>query len=329
MGKKIGILGAGSWGITLAILLEKTGNTVTLWEPLQETYCLLCHKRENIIYFPGFKIPDSVLITQSIKQTSNNSEFLILVVRSVFFREAVRKLKPYYKGQPLCIATKGLEIKSGKRMSEILSEELGEKTAFGVLSGPTIAKEVALCKPSAAVIATTSRKLADTFQKMFDCKIFRIYTTRDITGVEIGGSFKNVLAIGAGIIDGMNLGINTKSSYLTRGLNEMINAGLVLGAKEKTFRGLSGIGDLITTSFSPDSRNRSFGEAIITIGKDEYLKNNRTVIEGIPATKAFYTLQKKNTITMPITESLYNIIYRNKSPFDEITKLMGRKLKEE
>ena len=329
MGKKIGIIGAGGWGITLSILLENAGNKVTLWDPLEEIYMLMCRERENSVYFPGFKIPLPVFLTQSVEKVSENSELLILAVRSVFFRDAIKKIMPFYKGQPLVIATKGMEIKSGMRMSEVLKEEAQTGTVFGVLSGPTIAREVASGKPSAAVIATENSRLANSFQNLFDRKTFRIYRSADIKGVEIGGSFKNVLAIGAGIIDGLALGINTKSAYLARGLNEMINIGCALGASEKTFRGLSGIGDLITTSFSKDSRNRSFGEAIIKTDIENYLQKSKTVIEGIPAAKAFYKLRKKVCMEMPITTAVYNIIYSNGKPLEEIEELMSRKLKEE
>ncbi len=329
MGRKIGIMGAGGWGITLATLLSERGNSVILWEPVVSNYLLLKRKRENIDYFPGFKIPAQVIITGSMEETVVDSDFLILVVRSSFFREAVRQLRDLYDGQPTLIGTKGLELPAGKRMSEILVSEIGVDTLFGVLSGPTIAKEVAAGMPSAAVVATTKKSLGLAFQKILSCDTLRVYTSRDVIGVEVAGAFKNVIAIGAGIIDGFGLGVNTKSSYLTRGLNEMMKIGCALGARERTFRGLSGIGDLMTTSFSIYSRNRTFGEAMIKTGKERYLKRSKMVIEGIPATKAFYNLGRKLGIELPITESLYRIIYADRKPQDEITKLMRRKSKEE
>lgn len=329
MGKTIGVLGAGGWGITLSILLEGTGNKVVLWEPLKESCKLLAQQRENTVYFPGFKIPASVSITSSVKEAAETSELLIVVVRSVFLRTAVKRLKPYYKNQPILIATKGIEIKTGKRMSEVLADELGGKSVFGVLSGPTIAKEIASGKPSAAVIGIKNKQLANTLQEIFSSNNLRVYTNKDIIGIEIGGAFKNVLAVGAGIIDGLDLGINTKASYLTRGLNEMIKIGLSLGAKEKTFRGLSGIGDLITTSFSEHSRNRMFGEAIIKTGKNIYLKQTKSVIEGIPAAKAFYSLKNRIGIDMPITNAIYKIVHMDKDPAGEIKQLMNRELKAE
>lgn len=329
MGKKTGILGAGGWGITLACLLDRTGNKVSLWEPIGKNCESLKRHRENRDYFPGFKIPESVAITGSIEEAMSDSDILILVVRSTFFRETVKKLKKFYRNQPVIIGTKGIEITTGKRMSEILADEISADIPCGILSGPTIAKELAAGMPSAAVIATSAKKLGLTFQNILNCDKLRVYTSTDVTGVETGGAFKNVIAIGSGMIDGLGLGINTKASYLTRGLNEMIKIGCTLGGKEKTFRGLSGIGDLITTSFSKHSRNRSFGEAIIKTDRKEYLEKHKMVIEGIPTTKAFYKLSRKMDVELPITDSLYSIIYDNAKPEDEIKKLMQRKTKEE
>ncbi len=329
MGKKIGILGAGGWGITIARLLDEEKHIITLWEPLAKNCRMLSVKRESANYFPGFRIPESVAITGSLEETVKNSDFLILVVRSSFFRETARQLKTFYMGQPVLIGTKGFEVSSGKRMSEILKSETRAGIPFGVLSGPTIAKEIAAGMPSAAVVASGSKSLASTFQQLLNCDTLRVYTSGDPAGVETAGAFKNVIAIGAGIIDGLGLGINTKSAYLTRGLNEMIKIGCALGGREKTFRGLSGIGDLITTSFSCYSRNRSFGEAIIKTGKDRYLKKSKMVIEGIPAVKAFHSLCREIDVELPITAALYRIIYGNRKPEHEITGLMRRKTKEE
>jgi glycerol-3-phosphate dehydrogenase (NAD(P)+) len=328
MGEKIGIIGAGGWGIALSILLNKLKNKVFIWEPIKENYEILIKTRENINYFKNVKIPKSIEISNSLGEVVENSEILIIVVRSSFFRHTIKELKLYYDNQPIIIGTKGLEFKTGKRMSEILEEFIITKN-YAVLSGPTIAKEIVKGYPTAATIASYDTKISEYFQKIISCENFRIYSSDDIIGVEIGGAFKNVIAIGAGIIDGLKLGINTKSSYLTRGLNEMIKIGTFLGGEEKTFRGLSGMGDLITTSFSKYSRNRSFGEGIVKIGKEEYLKNAKMVIEGIPTTKAFYKLSKKFNIELPITEAIYKIIYKNSDVRKEIKKLMLRELKKE
>ncbi|HPP30684.1 MAG TPA: NAD(P)H-dependent glycerol-3-phosphate dehydrogenase [bacterium] len=328
MGEKIGVLGAGGWGITLSRLLEKKGYSIILWEPIEKNLSILNKKRENPDYFPGFKIPEDVDITGSIKEVILQSDVIIIVVRSTFFRSTLKQLKKFYRGQPILTGTKGLESSTGNSMSEIIISELGN-VPFGILSGPTIAKEIAQGMPSAAVVAAPRKNTGLIFQKILNCETLRIYTSKDVKGVEIGGAFKNVIAIGAGIIDGLSLGINTKSAYLTRGLNEMIKVGCRLGGKEKTFRGLSGIGDLITTSFSRFSRNRSFGEAIIKTGKERYLKESKMVIEGLFATEAFYRLSRKMDIELPITESIYRIIYENAKPEMEIKKLMTRKPKEE
>ncbi|MFN4227059.1 MAG: NAD(P)H-dependent glycerol-3-phosphate dehydrogenase [Candidatus Ratteibacteria bacterium] len=328
MGKKIGIIGSGGWGIALSIIFNKLRYEVYLWEPLKENYEILIKKRENEIYFKGVKIPKKIIISNSLKEVVNNSEILVIVVRSSFFRNTIENLKEIYKDQYVIIGTKGLEFQTCKRMSEIFSEYI-KTDKFAILSGPTIAKEIVKGYPTAAVIASKNLSVAEYLQKVISCENFRIYSSIDVIGVEIGGSFKNIVAIGAGIIDGLKLGINTKSSFLTRGLNEMIKIGTFLGGKEKTFRGLSGIGDLITTSFSKYSRNRSFGEGIVKVGKEKYLKEAKTVIEGIPTAEAFYRLSRKLKIELPITEAIYRIIYENSDVKEEIKKLMLRELKKE
>jgi len=328
MGEKIGIIGAGSWGIALSILLNRLKYKTYMWEPIKENYEILIKERESPDYFKGVKIPHSIEISNSIKDVVRETTILIIVVRSYFFRKTIKLIKKFYRNQPFLIGTKGLDFKNCKRMSEILKEEINTEN-FAVISGPTIAKEIVKGYPTAAVIASYNNSIAEYFQKLISNEKFRIYTTNDVIGVEIGGSFKNVIAIGAGIIDGLSFGMNTKASYISRGLNEMIKIGKILGGEEKTFRGLSGLGDLITTSFSKYSRNRSFGEGIIKIGKDKYLKKAKMVIEGIPATKAFYKLAKKYKVELPLTESIYRIIYKNANPIEEIKKLMLRELKEE
>ncbi|MCM8767811.1 MAG: NAD(P)-dependent glycerol-3-phosphate dehydrogenase [Candidatus Omnitrophica bacterium] len=328
MDKKIGIIGSGGWGIALSIIFNKLKYIVHLWEPLKENYEILVKKRENVNYFKGVKIPKKVIISNSLEEVVNDSEILIIVVRSSFFRTTIENLKNIYKNQYVIIGTKGLEFQTGKRMSEIFSEYI-KTDNFVVLSGPTIAREIVKGYPTAAVIASKNFGISEYLQRIISCENFRIYSSTDIIGVEIGGAFKNIVAIGAGIIDGLKLGINTKSSYITRGLNEMIKIGTFLGGEEKTFRGLSGIGDLITTSFSKYSRNRSFGEGIVKVGKEKYLKEAKMVIEGIPTTKAFYELSKKFKIELPITEAIYRIIYENSDLKEEIKKLMLRELKRE
>lgn len=328
MGEKISILGSGGWGVCLSLLLYKKNHNITLWEPLKENYKILNEKRENKIYFPGVKIPSKIKITNSIREAVSGNEFLIIAVRSSFFRKTIEKVEKYYSGQKVLIGTKGMEVKTQKFLSEIIEEKKIIRN-YGIISGPTIAREIVNNFPAAAVIASKNKNISSVFQKLLSSDVFRVYISDDMRGVEVGGSFKNVIAIGAGIIDGLKLGVNTKASYLTRGLNEMIKIGKKLGGKERTFRGLSGIGDLITTSFSKHSRNRCFGEGIVKEGKEEYLSKAKMVIEGIFATEAYYLLSQKLKVELPITSSIYRIIFSDANPMDEIKNLMKRKLKKE
>ncbi|MCM8825433.1 MAG: NAD(P)H-dependent glycerol-3-phosphate dehydrogenase, partial [Candidatus Omnitrophica bacterium] len=247
--EKIGIIGAGGWGTALSILLT-VRYSVILWEKFPEYAEILAKTRENSEFLPGFKIPKEVFITSDIQMVGSTADTLIIAVPSQYFRNTIKYLKPFYRNQKILIATKGLEPDTGMRMSEILHFEMGQCKSANI-SGPTIAYEVASGKPTAAVIASHDAYLAAKFQHMFSSKIFRLYTTTDVCGVEICGGYKNVIAIGAGVIDALNLGDNAKASFLTRSIEEMKNFGKIFGAREKTFWGLAGIGDLITTSFSP------------------------------------------------------------------------------
>ncbi len=325
----VGILGCGGWGITLALLLESKGCRISLWEPVEKTFKLIKERRENRVHFPGYKIPPSINITDSMEEALDRCDYIIVTVRSSFLRESAEKLGKIYNGQPIIIGTKGIEISTGNRMSEILAQEVGRGASLSVLSGPTIANELASGMPAAAVIASRNETVAKKVQSLLGCETLRLYTSSDVKGVETGGAFKNVLAIGAGIIDGLGLGINTKSSYLTRGINEMVAIGCGMGGRRKTFYGLSGIGDLMTTSFSLHSRNRAFGEGIAKLGKESYLASENKVIEGYPATRAFRRKAANYGIELPITESIYRIIYLDKQPVQEIKKLMTRRPKEE
>ncbi|HOK79453.1 MAG TPA: NAD(P)H-dependent glycerol-3-phosphate dehydrogenase [bacterium] len=324
--EKIGIVGAGGWGTALSIILSGKFE-VTLWEKFPEYASVLSNTKENIEFLPGFKIPDDVTITSDIQTVCNNS-LLIIVVPSQYFRETLRNLKPFYKRQKILIATKGLEPETGMRMSEILYNEIG-RCKFAVISGPTIASEVAAGKPTAAVVASDDTHMAREIQNMFSSKVLRLYTSDDVCGVEICGGYKNVIAIGSGIIDGLKLGDNAKASYLTRSVEEMKRFGKIFGAKDKTFLGLAGIGDLITTSFSPSSRNHRFGQAIAMAKKEQFLAQTRMVVEGISASKAIVKMANTYNIDIPIAAAVYRIVHENAKPPDEIDKLMTRELKNE
>jgi glycerol-3-phosphate dehydrogenase (NAD(P)+) len=324
----IGVIGAGGWGTALAILLCKNGFGVALWEVFPAYERILKERRENVYYLPGIALPPEIHITSSLSYACGHAGSLIVAVPSHYLRETLKKIKPLYRGQRILVATKGLEMSTGKGMMEVCREVL--KTApCALLSGPTIARELALGCPAAAVIASGRPAVAAYFQKILSCESFRLYTNKDVRGVELGGALKNVMAIGAGVIDGLGLGVNTKAAYMTRALREMTAAGVLLGAKEKTFRGLAGLGDLITTCFSPFSRNRSFGQALAEGRGRTFLTETRMVVEGVDTVKSLRRLARQLKVELPITEAIYAIVHRGRSPLGEIKRLMTRELKKE
>lgn len=325
---RIGIVGAGGWGTALSLHLYRKKFDLILWFHSKETLRIVKENRENIYYLPGFIVPNEIEITNDLDYLANNSNIIIIVVPSQHFRETLRKIKNNNtRNKIFLIASKGLEMNSGKRMSEILKEEI-ENDDFAVLSGPNFSKEVALRIPTSSVVASQNKEVSTTFQKLLTNEYFRVYTSIDVIGVELGGSIKNCLAIAAGIADGLGYGTNTKASLITRGLKEMIKIGKKYGAVESTFYGLSGIGDLIATSFSNLSRNRWLGEMI---GKGlnfkDIVKTTRQVIEGVYATKVLY--EKNIELDIPIIKEVYNILYNNKEPIISVRDLMSRDLKDE
>ena len=325
---KVGIIGAGGWGTALALHLFRKGIDVILWVHSKETFQLIKEKRENIYYLPGFIIPEKIEIYLDLKSVVESSDSIILVVPSQHMREILTSLKETSLGnKTFLIASKGIEVKTGMRMSEVFKSVLGERD-IAVLSGPNFSKEVALRIPTASTVASFDIDVAKFFQSLLTNEYFRVYTTSDMTGVELGGSLKNPLAIAAGISDGLGYGANTKSTLITRGVREMIRFGNLFGANERTFFGLSGIGDLVATSFSPLSRNRWFGEMVGRgIKAKSILSSTKQVIEGVYTVKAVYEMKKE--VDMPIVEEVYRIIYEGKSPILSVKSLMERELKEE
>ena len=325
---KVGVIGAGGWGTALAIHLFRKGIDVSLWVHSKETFKLIKEKRENIYYLPGFIIPEKIKIYLDLEPVVENSDSLILVVPSQHMREILTSLKETRLGnKTFLIASKGIEVKTGMRMSEVFRSVLGKRN-LAVLSGPNFSKEVALRIPTASTVASFDIGVAKFFQRLLTNEYFRVYTTNDMTGVELGGSLKNPLAIAAGISDGLGYGANTKSALITRGVREMVRFGSLFGANEKTFFGLSGIGDLVATSFSPLSRNRWFGEMVGRgIKAKSILSSTKQVIEGVYTVKAVYEMKKE--VEMPIVEEVYRIIYEDKSPILSVKSLMERELKEE
>ncbi|MFH0732650.1 MAG: NAD(P)H-dependent glycerol-3-phosphate dehydrogenase [Candidatus Omnitrophota bacterium] len=328
---KIAVMGDGSWGTTLAILLAKKGHAVSLWGAFPEYIRFLSKMRENVKFLPQFKIPASIDITDNIKQATNNARIIVIAIPSQFVRKTIAAhLRGVdLSGLILLSVVKGIEQKTLKTVSQILKEELAHDKLC-VLSGPTIALEVAKEVPTSAVIASEDIKVAEEAQEVFMTQRFRLYTSTDTLGVELGGSLKNIIAIAAGISDGLGFGTNAKAALFTRGLVEIKRLGVIMGAKEETFNGLSGIGDLMTTCISPYSRNRHVGEEIAKGAKlTEIVQKMDQIAEGVYTTESALDLAKKFNTQMPITEQVYNILFKDKNPLEAVTDLMTRTRKAE
>lgn len=335
---KIGILGAGSWGIALAVLLQKKGHKISMWEFNPDEAGLLTEKREHKDKLPGIVIPTEVEITSDVRRTVQASECLICAVPAQKMRGALRHLasecSPRERQQVMAwvIVAKGIECETLKLLTDVLAEELPDVPAekHVVLSGPSHAEEVSRHIPTTVVAASSNARLAITIQEQFSTETFRIYTNDDVRGVELAGSVKNVIAVAAGICDGLGLGDNSKGALLTRGLVEMTRLGVKLGAREETFSGLAGMGDLITTCISRHSRNRKFGEMIgAGCSYQEALDRMVMVAEGVETTRSVYALARKHEIDMPITEQVYLTLFEQKSPRTAVHDLMVREHKPE
>jgi glycerol-3-phosphate dehydrogenase (NAD(P)+) len=323
---RIAIVGDGGWGTAIAVLLYSKGLDVLLWSYSEEYAESLDRDRENVKFLEGVKIPKELKITSDVS-VAGKSEYAIFAVPSEYFRSVALQFKDA-DFKTIISATKGIENGSLSRPSEILNE-LYPKVNIGVLSGPSIAYEVARNYPSTVAYASLANN-SRVVQEMLSNEYFRVYTSRDIVGVELGGALKNVIAIAAGISDGLGFGANTKAAILTRGLAEISRLGIKLGANKDTFSGLSGVGDLATTCMSSHSRNRWFGEEL---GKGrsvkEILGETEMVVEGMFTCKAANDIAIKNNVDMPITEKIYEIVYKEKDPREAVRELMTRDLKGE
>jgi glycerol-3-phosphate dehydrogenase (NAD(P)+) len=328
--QNITILGDGGWGTTLALLLHKKGHNVCLWGIFPDYVKLLQKRRLNSNFLKGIRIPKEIYITSEIKKALSFSRVFILAVPSQYLRSVLKKIKIAGLEKYLFLSVvKGIENKTLMRMSEVIADELGTVN-LAVLSGPNIAQEIAKAKPAVSVVASQNKNTAEFFQDLLICEKFRVYTSDDIIGVELGGSLKNIIALACGISDGMNLGTNAKAALLTRGLVEISRLGIAMGAKKETFFGTSGLGDLVTTCTSSYSRNRFVGEEIAK-GKNisEIKRKMKMVAEGITTTKAAYVLAKRYNVEMPITKEIYQVLYKNKSPQSALKDLMLRRKKAE
>ncbi len=328
--RSISIIGDGGWGTTLAILLSGKGHNVTLWGAFPEYVETVKAKRVNAKFLPGVKIPHEVDITSSLNETIEDKDIIVLAVPSQYMRSVLTRLTPYkLSGKVFVSVTKGIENKTLKRMSEIVHELLGDMDIC-VLSGPSIAHEVAQGSPTTLVASSGNLELAKEIQDLFITDRFRVYTNSDVIGVELGGSLKNIIAIAAGISDSLGFGTNAKAALLTRGLVEMARLGVAMGAKKDTFYGLSGLGDLTTTCVNKYSRNHHLGEEIGK-GKSlrEALKETEMVVEGVATTESAYELAKKHKTQMPIISEIYKVLYENKDPKKGVHDLMTRSPREE
>lgn len=330
---KISVLGAGGWGTTLGILLHYNGHQVTLWEYKKNYVKELLKKRINSLYLPGVPIPEEISITHDLEESIHQKNILVLAVPSQFLRSVVEQIKyPDIKNSILVSVSKGIENKHLMTMSQMLKDVHPQlsKNQIGVLSGPSHAEEVSRRIPTAVVAASIDHDTSKSIQAAFMNSYFRVYSSTDILGVELGGAFKNVIAIGAGIIDGAGFGDNTKAAIMTRGVAEISRLGLAMGAKPETFAGLSGMGDLIVTCMSKHSRNRYVGEQIGN-GKTlkEVLKSMDMVAEGVETSRSASKLADKHKIEVPITTEVYKILFEDKDPVKATTDLMTRDMKTE
>jgi len=328
--KRISIIGDGAWGTTLAVHLSRKKYAVMLWGAFAQNIDQITKSRENKKFLPGIKIPPQVKLTSNIDEAIDFGDLIVLSSPSEYLTDTLSKIQNTpYKGKIFVSVVKGIHPKSFKRNSELIHEYLPH-VPLVVLSGPTIAIEVATGIPTTAVAACNNEALAESIQKVFNSDTFRIYTNTDVVGVEIGGSVKNVIAIACGICDGLGLGTNTKAAILTRGLAEITRLGMALGGRKETFYGLAGLGDLATTCFSPNSRNRTVGEALGGGQKiKDVLGGMNAVAEGVVTAKAVYLLAQKKKIAMPIVAEVYKIIFENKAASRAMKDLMGRSLKSE
>lgn len=329
--KKVGVLGGGSWGTTLALVLHEKKLPVKIWEISTEQVEIINKKHENVRYLPNIFIPQEIEITNCLEDVVKEADIIVIAIPSQAVREVVKQIAPMVTPNVVVISgVKGLEIATMKRMSEVIAEYLPQKTKIGVISGPSHAEEVSRKLPTAIVASAEDEKIAKFIQEIFSTSNLRIYTNTDVIGVELGGALKNIIAIAAGIVDGLGLGDNTKAALITRGLVEIIRIGKILGGKESTFLGLSGLGDLVVTCTSKYSRNRYLGEMI---GKgntlEEVLGKMTMVAEGVPTTKAARELARKVGVELPITEEVYKILFELKNPTQAINTLMMRPMKME
>ena len=322
---KISVAGAGSWGTALAILLHDNGHEVILWSALKDEVSMLSEKREHESKLPGVKIPEEIAITDDLETTLKDRDLIVLAVPSPFTRSTARSMKNLVrKGQIIVNVAKGIEENTLMSLSEIIEEEIPQANV-AVLSGPSHAEEVGRKMPTTCVAGARTKETAEYIQGLFMSPVFRVYTSPDILGIELGGALKNVIALAAGTADGLGCGDNTKAALITRGIAEIKRLGVAMGAHAETLTGLSGIRDLIVTCASMHTRNRRAG---ILIGRgytmEEAMREVKMVVEGVFSAKAALALSKKYSVSMPIVEQVNAVLFDGASPKEAVKELMLR-----
>jgi glycerol-3-phosphate dehydrogenase (NAD(P)+) len=329
--RRVVVVGDGGWGTALSLVLTASGRDVGLWSYDPEYAALMRETRNNPRYLPGFEIPATVEISADFESLLPDADLLVSAVPTTFVRAVWSGHAAALPADvPIVSVSKGLENETLLRPTEILAEVTGGRHGISVLSGPNIAREIAAGLPAASVVASPKADLARALRSAFSSERFRVYSNPDLPGVELGGVLKNVIALAAGMCDGMDLGANAKAALLTRGMIEMARLGAALGGQRRTFFGLSGLGDLMTTCGSPSSRNRTFGERI---GRGERVEDIAAsmsqVAEGVKSAKPVRDLMHQHELALPISEEVYRVIHEGKSPRDAVTALMRREHKDE
>ena len=327
---RVGVIGAGSWGTALAKVLCDNGHEITLWCRRAELAAQLAARRVNDEYLPGIALPASMSFTSNVNEAATRAEFVLIAAPSHSLRSVLSTLHALEKNCIIISSVKGIEPSTDLRMSEVIADTLKNEHAIVALSGPSLAMEVAQQTPTAVVAACQDVQAAQRVQALFMNGYFRVYSHRDIAGVEFGGALKNIMALAAGICDGAGFGDNTIAALINRGLVEMTRLGVRLGAEAITFAGLSGMGDLVLTCMSKKSRNRTVGEQIGRGKKlEDVLAGMHMVAEGVRTTQAVYTMTQKLGLDMPITSEVYRMLFEHKNPKQAVNDLMAREAKME
>ncbi|AEP28649.1 NAD(P)H-dependent glycerol-3-phosphate dehydrogenase [Brumicola nitratireducens] len=326
------VIGAGSYGTALAFVLARNGNPTVLWGRDENHVSTMRETRRNDKYLPDAVFPDALSVSANLKETVESAKDILVVVPSHAFKENLEAIKPFLNEQHRLIwATKGLEPGTGRILQEVAIDVLGGSIPIAVVSGPTFAKEMVAGLPTAITLSSTDTELCESFSQKLHCsKGFRVYKNDDLIGVQLGGAVKNVIAIGAGLADGLGFGANARTALITRGLAEMSRLGLAIGAKQETFMGMAGLGDLVLTCTDNQSRNRRFG---LALGKgmtvDAAIESIGQVVEGYRNTDEVRLLSQANDIEMPICEQIYQVLYNGKSAKEAAIALLSREQKQE